>query len=237
MVRNGLSAVIGSWKIIAMPAPRTLRISAVVAILLGWWYARRVVLSWPAVLSPLLFIPVALQQKVVANSPVMWELRENKTVRFSVDYLWDNLNGAWHFFDSQGFALANSRLLTWLGPAAALLVAGLVVAKRRRGWVPGPMSASLLLFGGGMFAITTLMMFYYWAAFDDPMASRFALPAYLLLILCLVVAAAWADRRVPASIVLLGVAGTTSSLGNGAWSRPGPPAHLSSYATNPRCRG
>ena len=31
MVRSGLSAVIGSWKIIAMPAPRTLRISAVVA--------------------------------------------------------------------------------------------------------------------------------------------------------------------------------------------------------------
>ncbi len=27
-MRSGLSAVIGSWKIIAMPAPRTLRISA-----------------------------------------------------------------------------------------------------------------------------------------------------------------------------------------------------------------
>ena len=31
MVRSGLSAVIGSWKIIAMPAPRTSRISATVA--------------------------------------------------------------------------------------------------------------------------------------------------------------------------------------------------------------
>ena len=30
MVRSGLSAVIGSWKIMAMPAPRTSRISAVV---------------------------------------------------------------------------------------------------------------------------------------------------------------------------------------------------------------
>jgi hypothetical protein len=31
-VRSGLSAVIGSWKIMAMPAPRTPRISAIVAV-------------------------------------------------------------------------------------------------------------------------------------------------------------------------------------------------------------
>jgi hypothetical protein len=61
--------------------------------------------------------------------------------------------------------------------------------------------ASLLLFGSGIVAITTLMMFYYWASFNDPMASRFALPLYLLLILCVVIAAGWIDRKLPASLV------------------------------------
>jgi hypothetical protein len=45
------------------------------------------------------------------------------------------------------------------------------------------------------------MMFYYWASFNDPMASRFALPLYLLLTLCVVVAAGWIDRRLPASVI------------------------------------
>jgi len=73
---------------------------------------------------------------------------------------------------------------------------------RRRSWRELPaLPASLLLFGGGILAITSLMMFYYWAAFNDPMASRFALPMYLLLVLAIVVVAAWADRKVPVSVV------------------------------------
>jgi len=177
------------------------------AIVWGWWRARRIILSWPTILAPLLLVPVALQQKVVANSPVMWELRGTQTTRFSLTYLTGNLHAAWVFFTSDGLALANSRMITALGLVAVLIVGGLVVARLRQWREWGPLPSSLLLFGGGIVAITTLMMFYYWAEFSDPIAARFALPFYLLLILCIVVAAAWADRRVPASIVLLGAAG------------------------------
>lgn len=176
------------------------------AILLGWKRAGRVILSWPAILSPLLLLPVALQQKVVAHSPVMWELRENQTSRFSTAYLAANLKGAWTFFTSDGLALANSQLLTFLGLAAGAVVAGLLFVRRRRAEPWSPLSVSLLLFGGGIIAISTLMMFYYWAAFDDPMASRFALPACLLLVFCVVVAARAADRRWPASVVVIAAA-------------------------------
>jgi hypothetical protein len=177
---------------------------AALAILLGWWRARRIILSWPAVISPLLLLPVALQQKVISASPIMWELRENQTSRFSVEYLEGNLRAAWEFFTSPGLALANSRLLAALGVVAALIVIGRVAA-RWRDWLRlGPMPTSLLLFGGGIATITAMIMFYYWAALNDPMAARFALPFCLLLILCVVAAAAWADRRVPASVVVLG---------------------------------
>ncbi|MEJ1973235.1 MAG: glycosyltransferase family 39 protein [Lacunisphaera sp.] len=179
---------------------------AAAAIVWGWWRVRRLVLSWAAVIAPFLLVPVALQQKVVANSPVMWELRPNQTTRFSLDYLSGNLRDAWDFFMADGLALANSRAIAVAGALALLIVAGRIVAQRRQ--LPGlaPLPASLLLFGGGILAITALMMFYYWAAFSDPIASRFALPMYLLLVLAIVVATAWADRKLPASIIGLGAA-------------------------------
>lgn len=183
---------------------------AAAAIAWGWWRARRLVLSWAALAAPLLLVPVALQQKVVAHSPIMWELRPNQTSRFSLDYLPHNLDAAWGFFMSEGLVLANSRALAVLGAVALLAVAVRLVRQRRQ--LPGlaPLPASLLLFGGGILAITTLMMFYYWAEFNDPMASRFALPMYLLLALGVVAAAAWADRRLPASLVgLVAVAAFT----------------------------
>jgi hypothetical protein len=174
---------------------------AALAILWGWWRAGRLVLSWPTILAPLLLVPVALQQKVLSHSPVMWELRPNQTSRFSLEYLAGNLRDAWGFFMSESLALANSRALAVAGALALLVVVGRFVAQRRS-WRDLPaLPASLVLFGGGILAITTLMMFYYWAAFSDPMASRFALPMYLLFVLALVAAAAWADRKVPASVV------------------------------------
>ena len=176
---------------------------AAAAILWGWWRARRIIISWPVVLAPWLLIPVALQQKVVSNSPVMWELHDNQTSRFSLDYLGGNLKGAWIFFSEQGLVHANSLLIGALGAVALVVVAGRLVLRWRQ--LPGvePLRASLLLFGGGMLAITVLMMFYYWAAFNDPMAARFALPLNLLLVLAVVVAAALADRKAPASIITL----------------------------------
>lgn len=57
---------------------------------LPWW------LSWPAVFAPLLLIPFALQHKVLANTPVLWELTEEKR-RFSLDYVPDNLRRAADF--------------------------------------------------------------------------------------------------------------------------------------------
>ena len=192
----------------------------------------------------------------MSNSPVMWELHDNQTARFSVAYLAGNLNGAWTFFTADGLSLANSRLVTALGAAAALVVAGLLLAKRRQWLLMAPLPASLVLFGGGTVAITALMMFYYWASFSDPMAARFALPFYLLLILCIVVAAAWADRRAPVSLVVLAAAAAFtltvsapkqgyhfySHMGNDelAWEqrvidarRPGPRLILSNKSTLP----
>lgn len=179
---------------------------AALVILLGWWRERRVVLSWPAIVAPLLFIPLALHNKVLSNSPELWELRDKQTSRFSPEYLADNLAGAGRFLFNTDLRHANSLLLTVTGAAglAWLLVAWI----RRRGRLTGltPMQLSLLCFGLGMAANTVLVQFYYWASFDDHMSARFSLPLHLLLAFAVVLLAQAADRRGPVSAVLAAAA-------------------------------
>ncbi len=171
----------------------------------------RIVLSWGATyLSPLLLVPVALPAESDLEHPGHVGAPRRPDPRGSAWITWPgNLHGAWRFFFwPESLALANSRALAVAGALALFVVGGLIFFRRRawREWAP--LSVSLLLFGGGIVAITVLMMFYYWASLDDPMASRFALPLYLLLVFSIVVAAGWADRKIPASnvgLVAIGV--------------------------------
>jgi hypothetical protein len=178
---------------------------AALLIALGWWRERRLILSWPAIAAPLLLIPVALLQKVISHSPIMWELRENQTSRFGLEYLAGNLAGAYEFFTSTGVTKANSLLLGGLGLLALIVTGWRLVPRRGRGPELGPLRLSLLAFGGAILGVSGLIMFYYWAALNDPMAARFALPLHLLLVLVIVAAAGWGDRRWPVSVVALGL--------------------------------
>jgi len=178
---------------------------AVGVILLGWWKEKKVVVSWVAVVAPLLFVPIALLQKMISGSPIMWELRENQTARFSADYLEVNLRGAWSFFSSTGSAQANSLLLGSLGLPALLWIGWRLGRTKQPVVALAPVRQSLLFFGFGILGATALIMFYYWASFSDSMAARFALPLHLLLVLAVVAVAAWCDRRWPVSWIGLAV--------------------------------
>lgn len=177
------------------------------AILLGWWRARRLLISWTTIAAPLLLIPIALQQKIISNSPMMWELRDNQSSRFSAEYLASNLQGAWAFFTGTGMTQPNSLLLAPLGLVALFILGGRLWGKRARLPAMEPLQLSLLLFGTTVLGVTGMVMFYYWGAWNDPMAARFALPLHLLLVLAVVAAAGWADRSWPVSTIILGAVG------------------------------
>jgi hypothetical protein len=159
----------------------------------GWWRAGRVLLPWAAVAAPLLLVPYAWHNRIVAETPLLWQLGEGQSSRFSVDYLRGNLEGAWRFFFNTGPGLPNSWYLSALG--AAGVVAILIRAWRRarrpdRAPLP-PAVLALAAIGAGIAANVVLLMFYYWSRFDDVVASRFALPACVLLA---VLAALWLAR-------------------------------------------
>jgi hypothetical protein len=196
-------------------------------VILGWWRAGRIILSWPSVVAPLLLVTYALQNKVLSNTKWMWELREDQETRFSVEYLPGNLSGAAEFLFNTSVRFANSWWLTALG-LAAILGALIFLLWRRpslRDSAPAPTVLGLLALGA--LANTGLLMFYYWSSFSDPMAARFALPLYLVFAFAAVAMLALADGRWPvvrlaqAATVVFGLGVTTKAVGQHLYSHLG----------------
>jgi hypothetical protein len=168
-----------------------------VVVVAGWWRLGRVLLTWPAVIAPLLLVPYVWQKRVTDATPLLWQLQEGQTSRFSTSYLAHNLEGAWRFFFSFSGAVANSWYLSALGAAglAWLLWSAWRWARspQRREWTPFAIAA--LAFGAAVSANLGLLMFYYWSSLDDVIASRFALPMCLVLALLAAVVVQAGDGR------------------------------------------
>ena len=176
-------------------------------VLAGWWQTRQITLSWAAVIIPLLLVPAALHNKVLSNSPALWEMKANQTSRFSAEYVADNVRGAAEFLFANVSQQANSLLLSILGGAALVWALVWFLVRRPSPVRMQPGQLAWLGIGLGIVTNTVLVMFYYWASFADPMAARFCLPFYLLLVFAAVMFVRWLDRRLPATVVLLFVMG------------------------------
>jgi len=149
-------------------------------ILWGWWRAGRILLPWQACVTPLLFIPYALHNRVLSATPRLWQLNEGQSSRFSLDYLHDNLMGAVRYLFRYDINLSASLLLGYFGVLCLLALPWVLRRESRQGsdgvhWKVFALFSLLIVGNLGM------LMFYYWAQLDDPVASRFALPLYLVL--------------------------------------------------------
>jgi hypothetical protein len=183
---------------------------------IGWMRARRVILPWQAVLVPWLLVPVALQNKVLSNSPMLWELTESASTRFSLSYFSGNLGGAAKFLFNTGPEMANSLLLSVLGPIVLVWACWRILRTHPRLLTADPARLALGCFGLAMLGSTLLVFCYYWSSFADPMAARFSLPLHLLITFLAVLMAANFDRRWPATkwlvaLTILFACGLTTS--------------------------
>jgi|LauGreDrversion4_2_1035121.scaffolds.fasta_scaffold09731_3 hypothetical protein len=156
-------------------------VAAAGVIATGWWRARRMVLPWALLATPLLLIPWAWHSRIVDSRPQLWELREGESARFSWRYVSGNLEGAWEFFRSVSPGQPGSLALVLLGMAGAF---ALVARILRRSPAPLPARAVAVAWVGlGVAAHFVVVQFYYWARFDEPVTARFALPSLLILAL------------------------------------------------------
>ncbi len=174
-----------------------------VVTLVGWLRAGRIILPWQMLLVPLLLVPVALQNKVLSNSPLMWELNEKSATRFSLSYFSGNVQGAWIYLTSPNPMLGNSRLLSVVGLLGLMWGAWQLIRGVARWRTAGPAALAFAAFGLTIAANTVVVFCYYWASFMDPMASRFALPLHVAMAFCAVLLMATLDRWWPATKLLI----------------------------------
>jgi len=174
-----------------------------VLALAGWLRARRMILPWQAVLAPQLLVLCALQNKVLSNTPLLWELTDKKTTRFSIDYFADNLLGAYQFLFNRSNELANSILLSAVGLVALGWGLWRLVRALPSWRTASAAGLSLGGFGLAIMANTMLVFCYYWSSFVDRMAARFSLPLHLVFAFCAVLLALKIDRWWPATKILI----------------------------------
>lgn len=170
---------------------------AAAIVVAGWLRAGRLIWSWPAIVAPLLLVPRVWHQRFFDASPVLWQLHEGETSRFDVQYLAGNLEGARKFFFNFGPGLPNSAFLSLLGLAGlvwALVAIGRWARAAGRPEIP-PATFVLGAVGLAVAANLGLLMFYYWSRLDDVIASRFALPACLMLAWVAAGFVAWLEAR------------------------------------------
>jgi len=197
-------------------------------VLWAWKREGRPLLDWGTVMLPLLFLPVALHQKIFSVKEGSWELasRPGFTTPFSLGYAPDNfVHWLNFFFDTTG-EQSNSLVLSTLGFLAlpfALLAAAKVFARWR---AASAVSLATACFTLGFAAHTLLMLVYFWGRFDDPVIRRLSLPLNLWMALAVPFATAeLLPRRIAAWRVLIGA----TVLGIFAFSLPSMSRHDYSF--------
>jgi len=167
----------------------------------GWARARRVILPWQVIIAPLLLVPYAWHSRVLAATPLFWQLQEGRTTAFSASNVESNLRGDFAFLFNSGPELANSWYLSAIGFAGLgwfLFCASLWLLRRPRPELPPAVLAGVA-FGAGVAGHFVVLLFYWWAKFNDLLASRFALPMCLCFsVLAAALVRGLEERRVPA---------------------------------------
>jgi hypothetical protein len=146
----------------------------------GWRRARRVIMPPAAILAPALLIPYAVHNTYLSGTPLLWELGENATTRFSVQQVLPNLQHAWSYFFNVSPLMTNSWWLSAVG-LLSLGFAAYELWRARKNWQSAPAVVGVLVcIGGAIVANLCLLMFYYWGQLDDPIVGRLSLPFFTL---------------------------------------------------------
>ena len=156
-------------------------------ILYGWWRENRIRLPWPMFFAPVTLVPYVLQNRMLNESQVLWQLEEHQPTPFGFHYLGQNLESAVNFFGQWGMEQSNSPLLLVL--TVLCLALWIFYRFHYSAYYPREKTTWRLIsltFGAAIVFNFLLLMFYYWGQLDDPVATRLGLPVHLVLIVFVV---------------------------------------------------
>ena len=153
-----------------------------------WWRQRKIDLSWPVLVAPLLLIIIPLHFAVFKVSEASWQLADIQGAEspFGLRYFSENVGHALNFMFANDGIQPNSFLVSALGVLGVGFFCLVLVRQRREILASRPGQAAFACFILGLVAHTVLMLLYFWGKFDDPVIRRLSLPMHLLLILSFV---------------------------------------------------
>ncbi|MEX0326094.1 MAG: glycosyltransferase family 39 protein [Puniceicoccaceae bacterium] len=154
-------------------------------ILMGWQRAKRPLLPWPVLLSPLFLILPSIHYFIVTNNSGRYFQSGpgGRESTFSIDYFSDNVGSAGTFLFSVGQGLPNSILLTMLGFSALLLFLYYAMVNSRKKRTATVASTILLFLMLGVVLHLSLVLLFNYGVFDSYLTARLSLPLNLLFIL------------------------------------------------------
>lgn len=156
-----------------------------VLVLWVWWKEGGPVIDVATIVTPLLFVPAVLHQKIFTARESSWELasRPGYEHPFSLAYIPENFPHWLNFFFDPTGGHSNSLVLSVLGWLALPFVL-LATVKSLACWRSAtPVAMAQAAFMLGFAAHSLLMLCYFWGRFDDPVIRRLSLPLNLWLVL------------------------------------------------------
>jgi hypothetical protein len=156
-------------------------------VLWVWLRERRMTLSWPVVLAPLIMMHYPLHHRIFNVNPSAWELasRPGHSTPFSVTYAPENFLHAMNFFFGRPAEQPNSIVFSVLGCIAVPFFLLLILKRLRNLLRETPMEATITFFAFGLALQFALMMCYFWGRFDEPVIRRLSLPTHLGMVIAL----------------------------------------------------
>jgi len=164
-------------------------------ILLGWWRARRILLSWGSLCGIVLLLGVVLQVRAYAADEAAWELTHGATSAFSLEHLIVNLPHTLNFFYNLDATLANSLLLSSFGVIALIAFPFLLRTEWRRYWTHLPVGAVSAVFLPFFLIQLSVVISFHAGRLDSPFVSRYALLTHVAAILAILALAEYVGAR------------------------------------------
>lgn len=149
---------------------------AVIAV--AWIRERRIFLTWPVVLAPILMLPYVWQNRAFRQNEQFWQLPDGLETPFSLAYAGQNLGHAFNFLADLSLLQPNSVWLTLIG-GMGVVGSGVILLCRRK-LMKDDFRLPYAVFGAVILFNFLLLLCYHWGQIDDYVASRLALPLHLL---------------------------------------------------------
>ncbi len=160
-------------------------VPVILIVIISWKKTNNIDLPWLVIIAPILLVIFPLQLQVFEANPEHWQLdliADSKNV-FGINYLFDNIGHATHFFFDYGNSQGNSLLLTIVGSICSISFFVFLLNKKDRKRIDENLLVPLTCFILSLLFITLLLLCYFWGQFDDPLTRRLSLPIHLLFVL------------------------------------------------------